>query len=525
MENNLSKTKTYSSVDYLIQKINGSGIKTHFNKEEMREILQSGKNVQKLAVKYGTSEFLENKDNNKFGTFVVSMNEENAKFLGIKIAARKYGGTFYINNQTLKSFLQEKNFSPFWGKRIDDLNSNIKNHSIENLKNEILWADVKGNKTLEKEQSTLINLVNLDLVEYKKEQTYLYSVTIPDNNNNNYLLYNNPIGLENANKINEQLNQMGVNWTASRNDTGKSIYFELLSKNVFNGDQEKSSELLNNAGYVGLQMDNSNFMIFNNSDMKVTDRIQYMMDKAGEVYGFAYQGEIYIDEDLINSNVLAHEYTHIWDSYCKNNNPELWNKGIAILKDTSIWNQIKEDKNYENLKTDDEILSEVHSRITGEFAEKVLERIEKEDGAFIKNSAIDWDKEVNEYISNELFGPQGIENNSTNNSVKAEYLKQFLSLPMKDLMNEVKIGRLIDENIGLRKENQYYSDLLNKHAVIQIGAKQVEAANGLVKGFANAVQKTWSLANTCNALENKIDDLKHQLKDAAKVDLYADVER
>jgi hypothetical protein len=93
------------------------------------------------------------------------------------------------------------------------------------------------------------------------------------------------------------------------------------------------------------------------------------------VYGFTFDGEIYIDEDFVNSNVLAHEYTHIWDNYVQKNNPDLWQKGMNCLKGTSLWYEITEDKNYENLRTDDEILSECHARIVGKMAEQVLERI------------------------------------------------------------------------------------------------------------------------------------------------------
>lgn len=431
--------KNISPTEYLTQKINATGINIHLSKEEMKAILEAGENVQKLAVKYGTNQNIESENENSFngyGTYVVSVNEENARQLGIKIASRKYGGTFYINNQPLNDFLQEKNFSPYWLKRLEQFNSN----SVDNLSHEILMANVGGNLTLEKEQTALTTLLSLDLVEYKREQTYLYSVEIPDNDNTNYLLYNNPIGLDQATKINNELEKMGVEWRASRNDIGKNIYFELLSKKVFDGNQKLASEFLKeNVGFVGMQMDNANYIIFNDKDMSINNRVQYMKSENGEVYGFTFDGEIYIDEDLVNSNVLAHEYTHIWDNYVQKNNPDLWQKGMTCLKGTSLWYEITEDKNYENLRTDDEILSECHARIVGKMAEQVLERIAARDGELTKDKIIDWDKEVNEYVATELLiKPELGEENYISESIKAEYLKEFLSMPMKDLMNEVR---------------------------------------------------------------------------------------
>jgi hypothetical protein len=48
---------------------------------------------------------------------------------------------------------------------------------------------------------------------------------------------------------------------------------------------------------------------------------------------------------------------------------------------------------------------------------------------------IDWDIEVNEYVATELLiKPELGEENYISESVKAEYLKEFLSMPMKDLI-------------------------------------------------------------------------------------------
>ena len=312
LNNILEEQEKLSSVQYLIQKINGSGIKLNLSKEQMKEILEAGKEVQKMAVKYGTNQDIQIDDENTFngyGTYVVSVNEDNARQLGIKIASRKYGGTFYINNQPFSDFLQEKSFSPYWTNLVSD----FKDNSVDKLSHSILISDVKGNPSLEREQIALSTLLNLDLIEYKREQTFLYSVNIPDNDNTNYLLYNNPIGIEHAQKINKQIEKLGTSWRVSRNDIGKNIYFNVLSNNVFNGNQKKSSEFLKNLGYVGMQMDNANYIVFNDKDMNITDRVQFMKDVNGEVYGFAYQGQIYADENLVNSNVLAHE--------SKNSNP------------------------------------------------------------------------------------------------------------------------------------------------------------------------------------------------------------
>lgn len=49
---------------------------------------------------------------------------------------------------------------------------------------------------------------------------------------------------------------------------------------------------------------------------EISDRrnIQFLKTPSGEVYGFVYQGEIYIDETKLDPQAPVHEYTHIWES-------------------------------------------------------------------------------------------------------------------------------------------------------------------------------------------------------------------
>lgn len=152
----------------------------------------------------------------------------------------------------------------------------------------------------------------------------------------------------------------------------------------------------------------------------------------GTTYGFAYNGKIYLNPDFADSNVAVHEYTHLWDEYTKNTNPQLWEKGKDIFKATHIWQEVKSDPNYADIAdNDDLVLSEVHARICGKMAQEVLERIAREDGEIVKDRAIDWNKEVNEYLFSEhgLFAKENLENERL-------FIEEFMSLPVKDLFKE-----------------------------------------------------------------------------------------
>ena len=337
-ENKLTPT------EYLAQKINASGINIHLSKEEMKAILDAGKNVQKMAL-------------------------QNVNFVEM---------TFY-------DF--ERNFEP----KYKDYEIDCAGMGILSVQNKIEEIERRNNNTV---------------------------LTVNASDGSAYHTY---FDLNSWKEFKESVNSRGASitkvWVTEEFDRKKN-------EQAF---YEKREEYWEN------KYKNEN--------------VQYMKSENGEVYGFTFDGEIYIDEDLVNSNVLAHEYTHIWDNYVQKNNPELWNKGMTCLKGTSLWYEIKEDKNYENLRTDDEILSECHARIVGKMAEQVLERIAARDGELTKDKIIDWDREVSEYVATELLiKPELGDENYISESVKAEYLKEFLSMPMKDLMNEVRIHNFNQSN-------------------------------------------------------------------------------
>ena len=332
-----AKQEILTPTEYLTQKINASGINIHLSKEEIKAILDAGKNVQKMA--------LQN-----------------------------------VNFEEMTFYDFERNFEP----KYKDYEMDCSGMGILSVSNFIEEIEKRNNDTI----------LTVNCSDGSAYHTYFDKKRWEDLR-------------ESVNSRGEAITKVWVTEEFNKTKNEKAFY-------------EKREEYWEN------KYKNEN--------------VQYMKSENGEVYGFTFDGEIYIDEDLVNSNVLAHEYTHIWDNYVQKNNPELWQKGMTCLKGTSLWYEITEDKNYENLRTDDEILSECHARIVGKMAEQILEQIAARDGELTKDKIIDWDREISEYVATELLiKPELGDENYISESVKAEYLKEFLSMPMKDLMNELKV--------------------------------------------------------------------------------------
>lgn len=176
--------------------------------------------------------------------------------------------------------------------------------------------------------------------------------------------------------------------------------------------------------------------------------LQKMSMSDGETYGFTYNGKIYLNPDVMNSNAAVHEYTHLWDSYTQRTNPELWQKGKEIFKETRFWEEVRNDPNYSDIADDDDlVLSEIHARICGDLAQKVLEHIAETDGEITKDKAIDWNAETAAYVL-DLHKKMQPENELIQNMNASEVkndIVEFLSMPMKDLMAGKNISALLSE--------------------------------------------------------------------------------
>ena len=101
--------------------------------------------------------------------------------------------------------------------------------------------------------------------------------------------------------------------------------------------------------------------------------VRYLKTPSGTVYGWTVDGKVYLNRDAMNPETPIHEYTHLWDDMVKKENPALWNRGKELMKQLPLWDEVRNDPNYADIRDDeDAVASEVHSRLTGERGAKVL---------------------------------------------------------------------------------------------------------------------------------------------------------
>ena len=72
--------------------------------------------------------------------------------------------------------------------------------------------------------------------------------------------------------------------------------------------------------------------------------------KNQNIYGAVYEGKLYLNPALRNYNTPVHEFGHIWLNTAKAMKPELYNKGIDLIKkDSTYVDQVKANKDYDRV--------------------------------------------------------------------------------------------------------------------------------------------------------------------------------
>lgn len=309
-------------------------------------------------------------------------------------------------------------------------------NKVENLPAKFISEDI---------YSSGINPIG-KVLTYKVYKEVIESAGIPVQKNKHYLLE-----IQTDNNYNYIINKNYPRLYEAKWNRKTQSYINRTEINLTDYD----SKTIGNIQYVAVNNCHKN------------SAVQTMTLSNGVTYGFTHNDKIYLNPDVMNSEVAVHEYTHLWDAYIQRTNPELWNKGLEVFKNTSLWNDVIDDVNYADIKHNENlVLSECHARLCGKIADEVLQKVLERDGDLKQADMIDWDSETWEYIGTE-FTTAAIKvleaetkEFSFNNT--KDFLEQFLSIPMKDLFQK-------ELNIKLEKtyEPKYPSHIKDRFVLEQ----------------------------------------------------------
>lgn len=210
--------------------------------------------------------------------------------------------------------------------------------------------------------------------EMETPKPMLYTVEIPDDNGSNYLDYDKEMSKKELNEVRNKLEAIlaegdykGVEKELKRELD--SVFVDgLTASDVYGnvsaylGGDKQASEFFNEMGYVGIKYPanyrsggnedgKKNFVIFNDSDMTITDRVEFLQTPDGTVYGWTIGGKIFLTEQGVNAETPIHEYTHLWANAMRRNNEQGWESVKDLLRGTPMWDEVLADKTIQTFMT------------------------------------------------------------------------------------------------------------------------------------------------------------------------------
>lgn len=272
----------------------------------------------------------------------------------------------------------------------------IKDGILTDLEQRLSWSEVNEPESVSRIQRDIDAVKSI----YKKDIQFgsknLYTVEIPDDNGRNYIDWTKRADGKFVELVAGELGPiMCAEWMSRAEELRRKnqgdvdisgFKYDYRSLAEVLGSAKAASELLSSIGFTGIKYpsnylnggiaDKKNYVVFNEADLMITDHARLMGTPHGVVYGWAVGGEVYLNRDAMNPETPLHEYTHLWDAMVQREKPELWQRGKELMKETPLWDEVRDDPAYSNIRDDeDAVASEVHSRLTGERGAEILDEM------------------------------------------------------------------------------------------------------------------------------------------------------
>lgn len=239
-----------------------------------------------------------------------------------------------------------------------------------------------------------------------------------------------------------------------------------------------------------------------------SEGIQAMQTPDGTLYGFVgMDGNIYLDEDIIRPEHPIHEYTHLWDRIIAKKNPELWKRGITLMRQTSLWDEYANSEQYgkkwkatkgmTDEKFDALVASEVHARLTGKEGERLLKEEAKKKGAKgvigrLRNWLLEVFKELKATFSD-----------WSKEEINKLTLDDFVNMTVRDFFDGVNFR----ERNG--KQEFTFKDGITVTAPFSPNFQQVDALN-FMSDFVNSHETSMTLAGYAGTGKTSIMEMLAQ---------------
>lgn len=354
--------------------------------------------------------------------------------------------------------------------------------------------------------------------DFTQSKRILYTVEIPDDNGDNYFDYTKVPNAKQWNNIREAVLALLAKRYPGISQKEREKYvdkgFERAKKEEYSQggyiydnilisstrSAKAASELLHSLGYTGIKYPANykrngradgakNYVIFEESDLKITDKVQFFRTSNGDAYGFTVNGKIYIDPRIATAETPIHEYGHLWTAALRKANPAAWERlKEQLLGQKDVLDYVK--GLYPELKGDalmDEVFQHYAGRRGAERLRSEQQRLltENKEGAFGVARIVTVFDTIRRALQSfwnqarDLFAG----NNANLKSLSAE---DFADMMMADLLNgykpdTVENSEVMEQRVGGENSQTAYDFATRNKGVGRVAVVNAETGYDILR--------------------------------------------
>ncbi len=230
----------------------------------------------------------------------------------------------------------------------------------------------------------------------------------------------------------------------------------------------------------------------------IRNKINFQSGQLGDFYGFELNGQIYLNDELINPNTPIHEAGHIWIDWAEQDRPDLFEQGMNKIEGSTYLEDVKQNSFYNEQanklpEADRELYykKEALAKAIGDNGEKFATETEKKSfkewlismwrGVIkhfgIKNMTPDelsklTIDEFSTMIAADILEGKQYGEYVSKGDVKSEYVKPKVEgVEYVTPIEETTFDMVIDQNTGNKKYNNKEESMLdyNENGLIEFG--------------------------------------------------------
>jgi len=183
-----------------------------------------------------------------------------------------------------------------------------------------------------------------------------------------------------------------------------------------------------------------------------------MAKQARGVYDVK-NNRVLINPKTASQDTPVHEFAHVWTRIAQEERPELWKKGMDLMKDSPIYKRLKEqiaqNPDLQKVYTEDKILDEALAVAIGQRGAKIFEDQQQE--TMWKN----WIQEFFDFIKDKF-------NVKSEGEIQNLTLREFIELASTEILTGQKVVpvrqklKTLNKNVEVKYNNDGNLEIINK---------------------------------------------------------------